>query len=151
MITTTLRRTAARIAAITLPAAAVVTLLGAPAQAKLNEPAILSTPVAAPSLTITVVEIPATGFRVCVNGTSATPGEWAFDVDGFRSDESLIQHSASGYGTTFNPPCYTVTEDGTVAGEWHVLLSHTRANVTYARGGGGTWDLQTGEHSWDTA
>ena len=92
------------------------------------------------------------GFKVCVSGTSAAPGAWTADVDGVRSDGSLINLAAPPhYGTVYSPPCLDVLEHGTAVGEWTMRLAMSRGGVTYARAAGGTWDPETGEHSWDTA
>lgn len=145
-----IRRFAARFAAVTVPLAAAVTIVAAPAQARVGPPTI-GVP-SAPTMTITIREIFLVGFDVCVSGTTTAPGSWSATVDGVRSDGSTISLSApASYGTVYSPGCLAVRENGTASGEWTVRFTFVRDGVAYARAGGGSWDPFTYEHSWDTA
>jgi hypothetical protein len=104
---------------------------------------------AAPQLSLRITELPRFGFHVCGIGTSALAGTWRMDVTGARSTGTSIAVSATGDGNTFDE-CVDVTEDGAPSGEFEVTFAYTGGGRVYARAGGGTWDLFSGEHSWDT-
>ncbi len=146
----TIRRFAGRLAAITVPLVTAVTLAAAPAEARIPTPT--ATVPTAPTMTITIREMFLVGFDVCISGTTTTPGTWSANVEGARSDGSVIALSAPTlYGNVYSPGCFQVLENGAAAGEWTIRFTFVRGGVVYARVGGGSWDPFTHEHSWDTA
>ena len=147
------RRLAARFAALVLPVSGMLALAAAPAHAGTGVPGVLGAPsVSAPStMSIDIVEIPHVGFHICTTGIAARPGTWMLAVDGVRSTGSTIGASRSAYGASWTTNnCVDVTENLAPAGEFTLRFTFSDGDVTYARAGGGTWDLVNGEHSWDT-
>lgn len=91
------------------------------------------------------------GFKACVSG-SADPvlnliRQWEFVVAGARSNGTVISHIQGGSGTTFAPPCYTVTKGGTASGQFFATLTYGGVGVDMALVlvGSGTWSALTGD------
>ena len=142
----TIKRCLARVAALTVPVAALVAVAGTPAHAGLVQPSLV-----APQMTLSIVDIHGVGFHVCGFGSTPATATYKLDITGARSNGSVISLSASHTGTSAGN-CLDVTEDLTPSGEFNVTftVSATAASRAGVAVGGGTWDL-AGEQSWDTA
>lgn len=149
----TIATAAARAVAVTASTAAVLLALAGPAAATDVTAGRTSPAVTAPAMRLDIFDIRAVGFRVCAIGSTTTPGTWQLAIDGARSDGSVITLSRSHYGTSWTTAnCLDVLEYGTLSGEFQVRYTFSRPGERpYVQLGGGTWDLLTGEHSWDTA
>lgn len=147
-------RRLARAAVVAMSVPAVVVVGAASAQAKLVVPTLTATPpLAAPQMTLSIIEVHGVGFHVC--GFGSTPGVADYDlgITGTRADGSVINLSASHTGTSWTTGnCLDVTENLTISGEFNVTytISATAASRAAVALGGGTWDLGH-EQSWDTA
>lgn len=67
-----------------------------------------------------------TTFRVCPNGLvddgTSVVGEWLFDVEGARSDGSVIHVVQTGSGPSFAPGCIDIVTNATAAGTFVATL-----------------------------
>lgn len=142
----TVRRLAARLTCLTAATVVAVGLAATPAQAKWETPTLR-----APQMRLDILEL-GTAFRVCGYGTATTAGTWTLDIDGERSDGTLISQGSTTYGTS-TASCLTVYQYATLSGEFRVVFTFTdpSGDGPGVVVGGGSWDLLTGQHSWDTA
>jgi hypothetical protein len=132
-------------------AAAAAVLLGTAPVLAAAPPAFAGLPVLAhASIGITFTS---TSFSVCYDGRvddgTGSAGTWLFDVEGARTDGSLIEETAITFADSIGPACYVIPRNGTAAGSFVATLSFATLgsaspnvvpDFVAVAGGVGEWD-----------
>lgn len=137
---TRLHRGTLRVAAVL--SASIAATVAATAPAAANLPVVANT-----NIGITYTD---SAFKVCASGNvddgTNTIGQWVFEVDGARSDGSVIHATILGAGATYSEPCYVVPRYGTANGAFATTLTFVGAgtsivpDVVGVAGGEGSWN-----------
>ncbi len=140
---TRLHRGALRFAAVV--SGVIGALVAASAPAAANLPVVVNTNIG--------ISYTASAFSVCASGRvddgANIVGEWVFEIDGSRSDGSVIHDTISVGGPTYAMPCYAVPRYIANSGAFVATLSFVGVGTNGLTGVPDVVGVAGGEGSWN--